>query len=180
MYGMVNRALQDLVVTAYSPQTWDAIAQRANVDVDIFVSSEGYPDAMTYSLIGAASDELKIPVDQLLEQFGVHWIVITAQRGYGDMMASGGSTLREFLLNLPVFHARLSIIFPHLAPPEFACSDIRERAVRMHYRSERPGLAPFVKGLFLGLGQMYDTPVSVEQVAEKAAGADHDQFEVSW
>lgn len=180
MYGMVNRAIQQMVESGYGSEVWERIKQRAGVDIDVFVPSEGYSDSVTYGLVGAASEELGVPPAQILEQFGTYWIVKTAQQGYGDMMASGGRTLGEFLINLPNFHARLSMIFPHLAPPEFECSDILERSVRMHYRSNRPGLAPFVRGLFQGLGQMYDTPVTVEQIADKAAGADHDEFVVRW
>ncbi len=96
------------------------------------------------------------------------------------MMASGGNNLREFLVNLPNFHARLSMIFPHLAPPEFACEEIDGRTIRMHYRSDRAGLAPFVRGLFIGLSQMYETPASVEHVADRGAGAEHDEFIIRW
>jgi hypothetical protein len=180
MYGMVNRSIQDMVETQHGTEVWARILERAGVDIEVFVSSEGYPDEITYGLVAAASAELGVPASRVLEDFGVHWIMKTARHGYGDMMASGGNNLREFLVNLPNFHARLSMIFPHLAPPEFACEEIDERSVRMHYRSERAGLAPFVHGLFLGLSQMYETPVSVEHVVDKGAGAEHDEFIVRW
>lgn len=180
MYGMVNRSIQDMVETSHGSEVWERILQRADVDIDVFISSEGYPDELTYRLIGAASEELALPPEKVMEQFGIHWIIKTAQQGYGDMMASGGSSLREFLVNLPNFHARLSMIFPHLSPPDFACSDLLDQSVRMHYRSERAGLAPFVRGLFLGLGQMFATPVSVEHAVKKGEGSDHDEFIVRW
>jgi hypothetical protein len=180
MYGMVNRAIEQMVVSAHGPAVWENIKERAGVDVDIFISSEGYPDALTYNLVGAASAELGVPADQILEAFGVHWVVKTTQEGYSDMMSAGGKTLREFLLNLPNFHARLSMIFPHLAPPEFKVDDLGETSVRLHYFSGRPGLAPFVKGLMVGLGQSYNQRVIVEHNASKAEGADHDEFTINW
>ena len=135
---------------------------------------------MTYALVQAASEVSGTPGEEILEAFGVHWVMKTAQEGYGDMMAAGGKTVAEFLVNLPNFHTRVSMIFPHLAPPKFRCSDVTERSVHMHYQSNRLGLAPFVAGLFKGLGQMFSTPVTVEQVAAKSAGADHDEFVVRW
>jgi len=177
---MVNRAIQDMVERGHGPEVWEKIKERADVDVDVFISSEGYPDEITYRLVGAASEELSIPAEQVLEAFGIHWVVKTAQEGYGDMLASNGTTLKEFLLNLPNFHARLSMIFPHLAPPDFVCMDEQEASVRMQYRSQRAGLGPFVRGLFLGLGQMYHTPVNVEQVMHKGRDGDHDEFIVRW
>ena len=180
MYGMVNKAIEEMVISAHGDETWERIKRKAGVEVEVFISSEGYPDELTYSLVSAASDVLGLPAEVVLEAFGVHWIVETAQKGYGDMMAAGGSTLREFLLNLPQFHDRVSMIFPYLKPPEFACSDIQERSVRMCYRSGRDGLAPFVVGLFKGLGELYNTPVQITHVVRRADGAAQDEFVVEW
>lgn len=180
MYGMVNKAIEDMVVANHGEAVWEEIKQKADVDVDVFVSSEGYPDEMTYALVVAASEVLKTPASDILETFGIHWIIQTAQIGYGDMMAAGGKTLPEFLKNLPNFHSRVSMILPHLEPPRFLCTDIQDNSIRLHYISHRQGLAPFVVGLLKGLGQRFSVPVSVQQVADRAAGAEHDQFLVSW
>ncbi len=180
MYGMVNKAIEELVISGYGEDIWEQIKLTAGVEEEVFVSTEGYPDAMTYALVGAASEVLKMPASDVLESFGKHWILKTAQNGYGDMMAAGGKTLREFLVNLPDFHSRVSMILPHLAPPKFYISDIEEKSVRIHYQSHRAGLSPFVVGLMKGLGERFSTPVIVEHAADKAAGADHDEFVVRW
>ncbi len=180
MYGMVNRAIEEMVISGHGEAVWERIKERAGVDVEVFVSNEGYDDSLTYGLVGAASAELGVPAEKILEAFGVHWVVQTAQKGYGDLMASGGDTFREFVLNLPNFHARLSMIFPHLRPPEFACSEVEEHSLRLHYRSQRAGLAPFVRGLIVGLGQLFNTAVEVTQATDKSSGADHDEFIVRW
>ena len=180
MYGMVNRAIEEMVISGHGEAVWERIRERAGVDVEVFVSNEGYDDAVTYGLVGAASAELGVPAEQILEAFGIYWVVQTAQKGYGDLMASGGTTFREFILNLPNFHARLSMIFPHLRPPEFECREEGTQSIRLHYRSHRAGLAPFVRGLILGLGQLFDTVVAVSQTADKSSGADHDEFLIHW
>lgn len=180
MYGMVNKALEDMVISEYGEPTWESIKEKANVDVDVFVRSEGYADSITYSLVGAASEVLQLPAHEILEKFGVHWVVRTAQESYGDLMATGGRTLREFLVNLPEFHSRVSLIFPELAPPQFACSDVKEDSLCLHYKSHRAGLAPFVVGLLKGLSQLYQTPATIEHVVRKADGADHDEFLIRW
>ena len=60
MYGMVNKALQNMVVEAHGEQIWEQIRTRAGVDIEVFVSNQGYPDEITYQLAGAASEVLKI------------------------------------------------------------------------------------------------------------------------
>lgn len=177
---MVNRAVEDLVVSKYGEDTWEAIKQKAHVDVDVFISNEGYPDEMTYRLVGAASHILGVAADDILVAFGEHWVLETAQKGYGGMMASAGRTLKEFLTNLPNFHSRVVMVLPKLHPPRFECSNICENSLHLHYYTHRPGLTSFVIGLLGGLGKMFNSPVKVHVADRKDAGADHDIFEVEW
>jgi hypothetical protein len=161
MYGLVNKALQDMVVSAHGEETWERIKKEAGVDVEMFLTNEAYSDDITYALAGAASKVLDAPVPEVLEAFGVYWVLNTGPQGYGQLMDSGGASLSDFLKNLPAFHTRVALIFPHL-------------------KSHRPGLAPFVVGLLKGLGQRFGTPVEVTQVVAKGDDADHDEFLVEW
>ena len=180
MYGMVNKALEGMISNDHGQEAWEEIKRRAGVDVEAFVSTEGYPDEVTYKLVGAATEFLDVSAQDLLEQFGVYWVVKTAGEGYGDLMAAGGNNLREFLINLPNFHNRVSLMFPHLQPPQFRCSDIQEDSIRLHYHSHREGLAPFVVGLIKGLGQRFSTRVEVSHEVVRGRDTDHDVFAISW
>lgn len=180
MYGMVNRALESLIRSKFGEPVWEDIKAKAGVDVPLFLSSESYPDEMTYQLAGAASAVLQTPLDELLEVFGHYWVTKTAVDGYGPLMASAGANLKEFLLFLPSFHARVQLMFPHLAPPRFTCSDVGEDRLTLHYHSDRPSLAPFVVGAVRGLGELYKTGVACEQIQKKGQGAEHDAFLVRW
>ncbi len=180
MYGMVNKAVEDLVVSNFGMEKWLAIKEKAGVDVDIFLSNESYPDKLTYDLVGAASEVLGLAASDVLIAFGEHWVLNTARQGYGSMLEANGRTLSEFLINLPSFHTRVAMIFPDLQPPRFNCSEVTENSLLLHYHSHRPGLTDFVIGLLQGLGKMFDTPVVIEVVQRKVDGTDHDQFRVTW
>ena len=180
MYGMVNKAVEDMVCSNYSEAVWEKIKLRAGVDVDVFMSNESYSDDITYRLVGAASEVLQLPAEQILIGFGEHWVLHTAQEGYGGLMSAAGKNLPDFLRNLPRFHDRVAMIFPKLQPPRFECTEIEERSLLLHYHSHREGLAPFVVGLMQGLGKMFKTPVTVRLSEAKADGADHDIFVVTW
>lgn len=179
MYGMVNKALQNMVIEVHGEETWERIRTRAGVDVEVFISNEGYPDALTFQLAGAASEVLGAPVEDLLRAFGSYWILETARTGYGDLLAACGKTLPEFLLNLTNLHTGIGLIFPDLRPPEFSCSDVTSNSLRLNYRSTRQGLTPFVIGLVEGLGEMFQTPVRVQPVPG-ACGPGSDDFMVDW
>ena len=180
MYGLVNKAVEELVVTNFGEDQWEAIKLKAGVDVDAFISNEGYPDEMTYALVGAATEILGIPAEQILVAFGEHWVLETAQKGYGSMMQAGGRTLAEFLINLPRFHDRVVMVLPKLKPPHFKTTDVTDRSLRLHYVTHRPGLSQFVVGLLQGLGKMFKTPVRITRESFKEDGADHDIFLVEW
>jgi len=180
MYGMVNKAVEEMVVSAHGEATWLEIKRRAGVTEEIFISNEAYPDEITYRLVAAASELMQVPAEKILHSFGEHWVLETARKGYGHMMAAGGSSLGEFLDNLPLFHDRVALLYPNLAPPQFKISQRKERSLHLHYITHRTGLTPFVEGLLSGLAKMFNTTAQFALVESRAGGAEHDVFLVEW
>jgi len=180
MYGMVSKAVADLVCSGFGEDKWEAIKAKAEVDVDFFISNESYSDDITYKLVGAASEVLGLPAEKILEVFGEHWVLKTATDGYGDLMDAGGTTLPEFLENLPNFHTRIVMMMPKLEPPRFEVSDRTDNSLRLHYHTHRAGLAPFVTGLLQGLAKRFETTVSIAHDKVKDDGAEHDEFVITW
>jgi hypothetical protein len=180
MYGLVNKAMEELIVGRYGSERWELIKQRAAVDVDVFISNQSYPDDVTYRLVSAASEILDLPAPRILEEFGEHWVLHTGRQGYGNLLAAGGRSLAEFLYNLPDLHTRVAMIFPDLEPPHFTVIEVAPGRLRLQYRTHRAGLAPFVIGLLHGLGQLYKTPIEVAQTVHRAPGTQCDEFVVAW
>lgn len=180
MYGLVNQAVEELIRTEHGDATWEAITRRADIDIPTFVGMQSYPDEVTYRLVGAASEVLGVPASTLLEAFGEYWTLYTARKGYGHLLALAGNSFAEFVQQLDHLHAHVALSFTELRPPGFWCTDVGERSLRLHYRSDRAGLAPMVIGLLRGLGRMFDTEVSIAHVASVAAGADHDEFQIDF
>ena len=52
MYGMVNKAVEDMVCMQFGEPVWEDIKSCAGVDIDVFMSNEAYPDEMTFQLVG--------------------------------------------------------------------------------------------------------------------------------
>jgi Haem-NO-binding len=180
MYGLVNKAIADMVVTRFGKETWEDIRQKANVEAETFLSMEGYPDDVTHRLVKAASVVLNLAPAQIMEAFGEFWVEYTAQEGYGEMLDMSGDDLPEFLQNLDNMHARIGVSFPNLKPPSFECNETEADSLSLEYRSEREGLAPMVVGLVKGLGSRFDTEVDVTQVKSREEGAEHDEFLIKY
>ena len=180
MYGIVNKAIQDLVTENFGLDKWEMIKEKSGVDVDYFLSNEPYDDDITYQLAGATSEVLGITVGQVLNAFGEWWILKTGKEKYAGLMEAGGKNLKEFLVNLPQFHNRIMLMYPKLTPPEFKVSDIEENSIHVHYFSKREGLQEFVRGLLSGLGKMYKVETSIDLMQSRDEGNTHEIFKVSW
>jgi hypothetical protein len=180
MYGIVNKAIEDLVKENFGDEKWEAVKTCSNVDVDYFLSNEPYDDDITYKLAGAISEEMDMHVHAVLQALGEWWILRTSKEKYGGLMEAGGNNLKEFLVNLPAFHNRVMLMYPKLTPPEFQVSDIEDNSIHVHYHSKREGLQEFVRGLLSGLAKMYDTEVEIELIQSRNDGESHEIFKVSW
>jgi hypothetical protein len=180
MYGIVNRAIEDLVVENYGTDRWRKIKEASGVDIDFFISNEPYDDSITYKLAQAAAGELGISINEVLNAFGEWWVLRTGKQKYGAMMEAGGSNLRQFLINLPKFHNRVILIYPKLTPPEFQVTDITDSSLVLHYISKRQGLHHFVLGLLNGLAKVFETKIQIDVIHSREQGDHHETYRISW
>ena len=180
MYGLINVAIRDLVTSQFGEDKWERILDKSGADETAFIRMEENDDAITYALVGAASEVLELPAEQVLEAFGEYWTLFTAEEGYGFMLDSAGSTLPEFLQNLDILHTRVGTMYPGLQPPQFDCSNVTENSLDLHYRSDRDGLDHLVIGLLKGLGKRFEQAVTIEQTATKADTGKESVFHVTW
>lgn len=180
MYGIVNKAVEGLIIERFGAEQWEVIRERAGIEVDFFVSTEPYDDDITYKLAIAASETTGTDLGSILIALGEYWVLEIGRKKYGNLMEAGGDSLREFLINLPQFHSRIMLLYPKLTPPEFRVTEVEARSLHLHYFSHRPGLQEFVRGLLQGLGKLYATETTIELLNSRNAGHDHDVFHVSW
>ncbi len=179
MYGLVNRAIQQMVSTHHGEEVWQRIKERADLqDLDFFSTYQAYPDDVTHRLVAAATEELGLTGDQIMQAFGEYWITYTATEGYEQLLESTGETLPEFLDHLDHLHARAAVAFPELQPPSFRCEHGADASMQLEYRSKRQGFAPMVTGLLHGLGKRFQTPLAVDQIASRDRGDATDLFQV--
>ncbi|MDA8035564.1 MAG: heme NO-binding domain-containing protein [Actinomycetota bacterium] len=176
MYGLVNKAIEDLAISAGGEETWQRIKDEAGVDVVAFVSMDAYDDDLTYRLVGAASRVLGMPAEEILKSFGRHWVLYTAREGYGPLLERAGSSLGEFLANLDALHTRVGLTMPALRPPSFQVDVVDDATFLVRYYSERGGLSPMVVGLLEGVGKRFGHEVVVTHSAHRSEVLDHDEF----
>ena len=180
MYGIVNKAIENLVIENFGELKWNIIKESSGIDVEFFMSNESYDDDITYKFAEAVSTEMNISLSDVFITFGEYWVLKTGKEKYGSLMEAGGSNLKDFLKNLPTFHNRIMLLYPKLTPPEFKVSHEEERSIYLHYFSKREGLKDFVRGLIQGLGILYNTNVLIDLIEDRDKGDHHEIFKISW
>lgn len=178
MYGLVNRALQQLVCKQHSEQVWDEIRSRAGVAAEVFVRMDSYPDELTHRLVAAAAEVLQTPAEELLKEFGRYWMRYTMIEGYGALLYDLGPTLHDALSALDGMHARVTLLYPALKPPRFRIVHAETDRISLYYDSDRSGFAPMIVGLVEGLGERYRLRVEVQHAERKGQGCDQDRFDI--
>jgi hypothetical protein len=178
MYGIVNKAIEELVIENFGKASWEKIKKSSGIDVDFFLSNQSYDDQITFDLAGAISSETGMAISDVMITFGEYWVLKTGKEKYGSLMLAGGSNLKEFILNLPDFHSRILLIYPNLTPPEFRVTTNEQGALLLHYHSKREGLQEFVRGLLQGLCKMFETPAQIELIQSRLEGNDHEIFKI--
>lgn len=187
MYGLVNKAIQDLVLSEHGAEVWGEIVRTADVGENLrkalsedvgFVRMDSYPDGVTFGLVKTASEVLGVPASDLLEAFGRYWIRYTAREGYGELLELSGGSLHEFLSNLDNLHTRVGLSLPDLQPPSFECREVGPGRFELYYRSSRDGLAPMVVGLVKGLAERFSVEVEVRQTGQGTGPGEADIFAI--
>jgi len=180
MYGIINKSIEELVVHHFGQDKWFLVLKRSGVKEEFFISNQPYDDAITYQLAIAIGQEMNVQLNEVLFLFGEWWILKTTNEKYKGLIKTGGSNLKEFLINLPDFHNHIMMMYPKLTPPEFKTSHIEASSIHIHYHSQREGLKDFVHGLLSGLGKLYETDVDIELLTDRESGSTHEIFKVSW
>lgn len=163
----------------FGEATWKRVEARSETDASHYVSTTPYPDELTMGIVTAACEELNVAAADLLHTFGKHWVLNTAKTEYEDLMALCGDDLKTFLINLDRMHEQVAFTFQNLQQPSFELETV-DGDTLLHYRSARNGLSEFVVGLLMGLSEYFDEPITIDQVAFKSDGADHDIFKLQF
>jgi hypothetical protein len=179
MYGIINVAIQDFAVENYGVEKWEIIKDQIGLDVDFSLSDNPYNDGIPVKVAEAASKEMGLVQDEVLNEIGES-IIPTTSKKFGSFIASRGNTLRDYLINLPNFHNRIALIYPELTPPQFRVSHLGENTLHLHYLTKTKGIRWFIKGYLTGLVSMFNENATVEFLQSREDGNLQEIFKISW
>lgn len=179
MYGLLNKALGDLITERYGAEKWYAIKQKSEIETEFFISNVIYDDEITLRLADSASELLGLTKKDIMFEFGEWWVLRTGKEKFGNLMKIGSSTFQEFMINLPMFQNRVTMMYPELTSSEFVLYKKGPNCVVVQYNSKGEGFPDFIKGLLTGIGKMYGIPLNIE-TSESIVKGNHEVYNISW
>ena len=174
---MINKAIRTLVTREAGEEVWEQVLESSGIDEDVFEDLDAYDDSVTFSLVGAVSETLGVPPGDVLEMFGVYWATDVAPKGYGEYYNAFGDDFESFVAGLDEMHVRITKMLPSLVPPAFEIEELGENHFKVHYVSQRDGLAPLAVGMLKGVALHFGGEADIKQLEYKGTD-DHDVFEV--
>ncbi len=179
MKGVVFNLLEQLVSRDYGEDTWDTLLDSAGLD-GAYTSLGSYEDADLFKLVGAASEALDTPPDDIVRWFGRNALPLFAE-SYPQFFAPHTSA-RTFVLTLnDIIHPEVRKLYPGADVPEFDFDQLHEEdgPLRMGYRSQRQ-LCSFAEGLIEGAGAHYGERIAIEQPTCMLRGDESCVLEISF
>lgn len=170
MYGMIHRALRQMVNEKLGEEAWRALEKKLDIGPTELLTAMVYDDALTFRIVAEAADRLNLPIDECLFAFGSYWIRYADQGPLAGIMNFTGATLPSFIGNLDRLHLAVGTAMPGTRLPSFSTLERTTESILVEYRSERTGMEEFVRGLFHGLMEKFDATGSVE-IVERSADA---------
>jgi hypothetical protein len=178
MYGVIYVAIKDYAEAQLGPEKGDAVLSQSGAAVDFNVTEQPYNDEITYKLAQAISIAEEKPFNETLYNIGKQ-VILTTNKKFSNIMSSRGGTLREYLINLPNYHNRISLIYPELTPPEFRVSNPEDSSLVLHYRKRYPKMLPYVEGYINGLATIFNEDVAIEPQPDTDTNTEL-SYKISW
>lgn len=163
MYGMIHKAVRDMVEAQFGEEAWQKIAEDAGVSDEHLLSMNTYEDQVVYDMIGSATKMLGLTPEQVLEGFGSYFVTETLQNNYKSILQTYGKSSFELLENLNALHTSIKATFTGYRPPSFTVANISSNEIDLVYESTRVGLTPFVRGLVAGAAAFYNESVTITE-----------------
>jgi hypothetical protein len=158
--GIVFNLLEQVVSRDYGEDTWDDLLAAAGLD-GAYTSLGSYPDEHLGRLVGAASETLRLPAQDVVRWFGREALpaLATAYPAFFDPHTD----TRSFVLTLnDIIHPEVRKLYPGADVPEFAFDTSSDDVLRMGYDSHRR-MCAFAEGLIEGAAAHYGEQVAISQ-----------------
>lgn len=172
MYGVIFHFLRNYVIERHGGEdTWQALLEAQGYRYKMYFLVKDYPDEELVNLVKTASKALKVPVPDVLEDFGAyigpellnfyHMYIKGENLSTFDVVELAGSRIHD------IIHEHN----PNRQPPQLSAYRESPEVLMVYYYSRRK-LCPVVKGIIRGLGEKYGEMFAINETQCMYKGAD--------
>ena len=166
MKGAVVKAVEKLVISKTSVETWENILVEAGFKKErLFLIRDNVDDSLTIKLITITARTLGVELLELFDIFGDYWINTFTSNIYAPFYENI-KTGKEFLLELDTIHVSITEMMNDATPPRFDYEEIDDNTLIVTYKSER-GLIELFMSIARALFVKYQEKVKIEKIDEQ-------------
>jgi len=166
MKGTIPKCLEEMVRARHGEAAWNRVKEAAGLATwHSFLTTEDIDDDTVKALFITTAETLRKSVEEVKEDFGMHWSTVYAPDIYGVFFRRASSA-RELLLNVAQIHRDTTAKVPNAKPPRFSYEWLDERTLVMTYSSERQ-MAALMPGLIRGVGVYYGEELEVSRHGDR-------------
>ncbi len=162
MHGLINRSLQSFMTDSYGAEAWQAIAAHAGAPGEGFEAMLHYDDALTSSVLDAASAHLSTTRATLLEDMGTYLVSHPRMHSLRRLLRFGGVGFVEFLHSLDRLPERARLAVPDLEMPALELEDHGNGSFSLAVRFDEPGFGLLLLGLLRAMADDYGALACLE------------------
>lgn len=178
MYGIIYVAIKDFTEATFTADIWQAVLEESSLSVNLNSTELPFNEDKIFRFGEAIAHVTGKNIDEALFGMG-YYVPETTSKKYPEVMLSRGDSLKEYLLNLPTFHNRISLIYPELTAPEFRITAVNDNSIAIQYLYKRKDIMPYVLGYLSGIANYFDKNGKVSIVPEDEQSR-YLAFNISW
>ena len=171
MKGIVFTEFLEMVEETFGLETTDTIIENSNLPSEgIYTSVGTYDFNEMVSLITSLSEEVKIPVNDLIYTFGLY-LFNSLGKAHPEVIKSYNSPLGLLYSIEDHIHVHVQKLYPEAELPTFKILDKTDTSISMIYSSSR-GLYKLAQGLMEKCFQHFNSSATIKYELLKEDGTE--------
>ena len=160
MKGQIFTLLSEMVIEGYGMEVWNQILEKASPESKGSYTSGGqYPSTELMAIVKAASENIGIPPNKLVRQFG-NFLFLHLYNS-SPVSSESDLSLKEFLLKVDsAIHKEVKRINPDVYLPTFEYRSNDTNQLTIFYQSKRK-LCELCHGLLEASADHFDEKISI-------------------
>jgi hypothetical protein len=177
MLGLVFTEFMEMVEARFSDEVLDDVLDSVELSTGGVYTAVGYYDHTDMvRMVVALSQRVDMPVDDLIEAFGVHLFGVLA--GKYPVMLEGYSSPLDFLESVDAkVHKEVLKLYPEAELPRFTCERVAPARLLLHYSSKRP-FSRLALGLIRGCAAHFGCELEISASASQSGDLYLSDFDI--